>query len=290
MSTPENPTYGPCTNWISAEDVAAVCTALDSSGDPAVYDVYARQASEILWAASGRQYSGSCGPVTARPCVKSCGCWPLGLGYYGFSWDSGGWWVSGGGDGFSAVQGWVGAGGGCYSNGCCGFLSRVKLAGYPVTEIVEVLIDGNTVDPANYRLDSYKWLTYLDDPDTGQVRRWPACQNLALDDDQPGTFSVTYVHGIAPPQIGLDAAVQLACALATATEDCELPPGTQQVERQGIRIALNYPASSRRGGLPPGFSDLALVKLFLDTVNPYGLTRRSAVFTPDQQQYAQKLG
>ncbi len=290
MSTPENPTFGPCTDWITGADVAAVCTALDTSGDPAAYDEVAHTASEILWAASGRQYSGSCGPMTVRPCVKSCGCWPLGLGYYGFSWNSGGWWVSGGGDGFSAVQGWVGSGGGCYTNGCCGFLSRVKLAGYPVTEIVEVLIDGNVVDSANYRLDSNKWLTYLDDPDSGQIRRWPACQNLALDETETGTFAVTYTHGIAPPQIGLDAAVQLACALAASGGDCDLPPGTQRVDRQGIQIDLNFPASARRGGLPPGFADLPLVKLFLDTVNPYGKVRRSAVWTPDQQQYAQKMG
>ncbi len=287
MSTPENPTFGPCTNWISAEDVASVCTVL-GSGDPAAYDVYARQASEILWAASGRQYSGSCGPVTVRPCVKTCGCWPLGLGYYGFSWDTGGWWVSGGGDGFSAVQGWVGAGGGCYSNGCCGFLSRIKLAGY-ATEIVEVTISGDVIPPEDYRLDSNKWLTYLDGPN-GEVRRWPNCQNLAVGDDEPGAFAVSYIFGRQVPLIGMEAALQLACALATATEDCELPPGTQRVARQGIQIDLNYTATARRGGLPPGFADLAQVKLFLDAVNPYGKVRPSAVWTPDQQQYAQKLG
>ena len=96
MSTPEAPTFGPCADWISGADVAAVCTALDSSGDPTVYDDVAHEACEILWAASGRQYSGVCGPVTVRPCVKDCGCWGFGWGgLYDFSWNTGGWWIAG---------------------------------------------------------------------------------------------------------------------------------------------------------------------------------------------------
>ena len=63
----------------------------------------------------------------------------------------------------------VGAGG-CYQNGCCWSLSRVKLSGYPVTEIVEVTIGGDIIPAED---------------------RWPACQNLAVGDDEPGAFAVT---------------------------------------------------------------------------------------------------
>ena len=280
----------PCTVWISGEDVAAVCDALDSSGDPSVYDIVALEASEILWAASGRQFSGPCSGVVVRPCVPSCGCWGWGWGSgFGFSWDSGGWWIAGGGGGVSAVQGWLGIGGGCYRNGCCGSLSRVKLANYPVTEIEEVKIDGVVIDPSNYRLDQGKYLTYLDDAN-GNPQRWPACQNLARADTETGTFSVTYTHGVLPPQIGLDAATQLACAIANAYAECALPAGTERITRQGIQIELGLPIQNRRGELPAGFEGLSLVKIFLATVNPNGNTRRSAFWSPDNQQFATRLG
>ena len=52
MSTPEAPTFGPCSDWITGADVAAECNALDTSGDPSAYDAVAREACETLWAAS----------------------------------------------------------------------------------------------------------------------------------------------------------------------------------------------------------------------------------------------
>jgi len=152
-----------------------------------------------------------------------------------------------------------------------------------------VKINGAVIDPSNYRLDNWKYLTYLDDAQ-GNPQRWPACQNLAADDTETGTFSVTYNHGNMPPQIGLDAAVQLACALADARADCELPAGTERVTRQGIQIEMGLPSGARRGQLPPGFAGLSLVKIFLETVNPNGNTRRSAVWSPDMAQYAQRVG
>ncbi len=277
MPTPEPPTYGPCADWITAEDVAAVCTALDSSGDPSVYDTYATEASQILYAASGRQFSGVCGPVTARPCVDRCGCWVPGYGT-DFGWSSwGGYWIGGGGAGVSAVQD-------C-GYGCCGNMSRVKLSGYPVVEIVSVDIGGDTVPASDYRLDEWKFLTYLDDDD-GNHRFWPSCQALARPAGDAGTFSVTYNHGVAPPLLGQEAAVQLACALAASSAECELPPGTTQIDRQGVRIQL----ALRPGELPPAFAGLPLVKAFLATVNPHGLTRRSAVYSFDGPKYAPKFG
>ncbi len=289
MSTPETLTFGPCSNWITSEDVASSCDSLDSSGDPAVYDSAVRQACEILWAASGRQYSGACGPVTVRPCLGSCGCWGVWGGSYDFWWNVGyGYWVGGGGNGVSAVQGWD-CGDDGWQSGCCGSLSRVKLDGYPVVEINEVAIDGNVVDPADYRLDQSKFLTYLDDAD-GNARRWPSCQNLAREPGEPGTFTVTYTHGIDPPEIGKQAAVQLACHLAREAGDCELPPGTTRVARLGITVDLAVTGAQTRKTFPVGFEALSLVQLFLDTVNPHRLTRRSAAWSPDSKRYALRYG
>lgn len=270
------PGAGPCTDWISGADVAAVCSALDTSGDPSVYDGVAHTASEILWAASGRQFSGYCGPVTVRPCVPNCGCWTPGRDWQ-WSWGYG-YWLGGGGNGVSAVQDCVG------DAGCCGYLSRVKLSGYPVTAIDEVKIDGTVVDSGDYRLDGYKWLTYLEGPN-GLRRRWPSCQNLSRPDTEAGTFSVTYTHGILPPQIGLDAAVQLACALATSGA-CDLPAGASRVARQGITIEMGVD----KNGIPVGLAGLSLVQLFLNAYNPSGLRRRTAVWSPDVQRFAQRVG
>lgn len=257
--------------------MAAHCDVLESyASDPSAYDNAAHEASQILWALSGRQFNGLCGPITVRPCVRSCGCWVPGMMW---SWDLRGYWLSGGGNGVSAVQD-CGNGG-----GCCGSLSRVKLGGYPVREIEEVKINGDVIAAENYRLDSWKYLTYLDDPTTGAIQRWPACQNLALDDDQPGTFSVTYLSGVEPPQAGLDAAAELACQLAAfgVTGECDLPNGVVQIVRQGITIDMEKSARTWWTVLP-------LVASFLAAYNPNGNQRRAALYSPDISPFAQKVG
>jgi len=357
--TAPTPPQGPCSDWITGADVADRC-ALDPSygSDPAVYDHVAHVASQVLWALSGRQFTGVCS-ATVRPCAPTCSCWPvlpavspgvLGSVYWDFGGFWGGWWSGGG------------------TNGCCGCLSRVKLAGYPVIQIEEVKIDGVPVDPANYRLDGWRWLTAIDtagvavqpfavtgvnagaglvsvaggdstalfpagstitivgstgndgtytvvgsafggdteitvdgvfpsavadgtvynEGQAGQSWRWPACQNLAADDDQPGTFTVTYTFGVDPPAVGLDAAAELACMLATAIGggDCGLPPGTTKITRQGVTIDMDTLAQALRLGI----TGLPLTDLFLATVNPSGLTRRTTVFSPDAIPYAQKYG
>lgn len=281
--TAPTPELGPCSDWITGQDVAAVCGDPAYASDPSGYDAAAHAASQVLYELSGRQFSGLCGPVTVRPCVGSCGCWAPGslASWYsgGGGWWGGAYWLGGGGDGVSAVQD-CGSGG-----GCCGSLSRVKLAGYPVREIEQVTINGDVVDPTLYRLDGWKWLTYLNSPD-GSTNRWPACQNLAVGDDEDGAFAVTYVHGIDPPALGQEAAAQLACVLASFGGDCDVPPGTSQIERQGIRIEI---ATDKRG-VPISFAALPLVQLFLATYNPSGLRRRAAAWSPDIGGFAQQVG
>lgn len=200
---------------------------------------------------------------------------------YWYTGNNGWWgfWLGGGGNGVSAVQD-CGSGG-----GCCGALSRVKLQGYPVIEITEVKINGDVITADNYRLDGWKWLTYLNDAN-GDFQRWPACQNLARPDTDAGTFSVTYTHGMDPPDLGLEAAAQLACAIAATGEDCGLPAGTSRVTRLGLVIEMLKDGK----GVPISFTSIPLVQLFLSTYNPAGLRRRSAVWSPDLAPFAVKLG
>ena len=62
---------GPCSDWITGDDVAACCNVESSSG--ALFDDAADQASQLLFALSGRQFAGLC-QRTVRPACDSCFC------------------------------------------------------------------------------------------------------------------------------------------------------------------------------------------------------------------------
>lgn len=290
MSTPGVPVLGPCETWVTAAEVAACCAAADVGSDSSVLDASAVAASQVLFELSGGQFSGSCEVVAARPCADDCGCWgwllePMSPGAPQVAWGSFGWGSWPGGWGW----GWDG----CGSNRCgCGALSRATLSGYPVTEITEVKIDGVVVDPTGYRLDGWKYLTRLADPDTLEERFWPACQRLDLDDTELGTWSVSYRSGVDPPPLGIQAAAQLACQIFLAcsgSASCDLPAGVTKIDRQGITIER---APFLAWGLKQGAwaTGLSLVDLFLSSYNPAGLRRRTAVWNPDSELYAERVG
>ena len=172
----------------------------------------------------------------------------------------------------------------------------MKLAGYPVTEILEVKINGDvlpvTYDSGapQYRLDGWTWLTRMDDPAVEPSRaQWPGCQDLALDDTEAGTFSVTYAHGIAPPPLGILACEQLACEFYAAFTggDCKLPNNVTKIVRQGLTQERITPLGA---ALKTGATGIIAWDSFIAAYNPNGLRRRPAVYSPDVQQYAPRLG
>jgi len=287
------PVLGPCRTWINGADIAVLCNA-DPEADAQQLDAVAVESSMLMWELSGRQFSGLC-ERTVRPCADpQTNCWP-------YNWGQGiyPWW----GFGFGWGWGWYGPPmglGGNQSGPLCGCkpLSRVKLAGYPVREIVEVKIDGvvlpatDTNGNPNYRLDGWTWLTRMDDPtDTSATgtRRWPACQDLSLDDTQPGTFSVDYRYGNDPPPLGVEAARQFACELFAALTggECKIPDRVVKVVRQGLTQERLSPLAPQ---LRSGQTGLLAVDAFLASVNPSGLRRRPAVYSPDVMTYAPRLG
>lgn len=286
MSVP-GPVLGPCESWITGDDVAACCAL---ASNPASYDMVALEASMLLYELSGRQWSGLC-ERTVRPCRTRNACWAPWVSGNWAAWSWSGWaWVS---EQFPA-------------NLCgCSAVSKVKLAGYPVREITEVKIDGDVVDPTTYRLDGWRYLVRLDDPGPPERDRlWPSCQNLALDDDELGTWSVSYRWGVSPPPLGLSAAAELACALYQACSggECSLPSNVTRVTRQGIEIERTAALSFLSTGNPSG---LALVDAF---VAAYGggfrpemrstrggvvgarAPRRPAIWTPDVPGFPKKVG
>src|SRR5262245_13316995 len=130
---------GPCTPWITGDDVADCCNVETSSG--ALFDAVAVQASDLLFEISGRLYPGECGPRTVRPACDSCWCGfqVLSRGYVIGPWDYG----------YPLML--------C---DCCLLAcdpSLVKLAGVPVREIEEVLINGDVLPASEYALVNQRY-------------------------------------------------------------------------------------------------------------------------------------
>lgn len=291
---PNSPVLGPCSPWISGQDVAD-CTQATYNDQPWLFDTVAYEAQAALFEISGRQFSGICTRVV-RPCAQACSCWMSGPPSYGFGpfwWTSTPW----GAGGF----GWYNEAAGKYFG--CAPLSTVRLGGYPVQEIEEVLIDGVVIPEfdaisgaRNWRLDKWRDLVRMDTPPvapsaSAYPRHWPGCQNLALDADQPGTFQITYKWGADPPQIGRDAAVELANQLYLACGDgqtCSIPAGVTKIVRQGITIERGMLANWLN---PQESTGLVATDLFLQAYcGGERRGRRSAVWSPDQQQMARKVG
>jgi hypothetical protein len=294
--TPDAPTVpvtGPCSAWINGDDVANGGPPLPGIGsDTYLLDDVAYDASYILYEASGRQFPGVCTRYV-RPCRQTCACFgfspSLGLGPW--YWTSA-WW--------GGVGTWI------WRNECgdscgCGSESYISLAGYPVREILQVKIDGTVLpqyDPdsglENWRLDNRRKLLRMDQFTTdpfvvGTLSQWPICQDLALPDTQPGTYSVTYTYGTDVPNLGRQAAIQLARELWKAFNGgkCDLPTRTTRVVRAGVTIDRIVPLADM---LRTGTTGLFAIDMFIGVTNPTGMRRRPAVFSPDAQPYAKSVG
>lgn len=276
------PQPGPCTPWIDCGDIQEQCDTTDL----ALLDGIAQAAGSVLFQLSGRQFSGRC-EQTVRPHSDSCGCWPYNL-LPGLSpgapqypagaggWGPWGWWGTG--------WGWGGADCGCAS------VSSALLVGYPVREVTEVKIDGDVIDPGEYRLDEWRWLTRLDDAD-GNLQRWPGCQDLARPDTEVGTWSATYFYGQDVPIEGKYAAQQLACDIYASLNGgaCKTPERTIQQTRQGVTVQMApFVSWGRKDG--QWATGLTLVDLFLSAQNPSGLRRRPTIWSPDGVRYPSIIG
>ena len=257
---------GPCSPWITGDDVAACCNVETSSG--ALFDQAAEAASDLLFELSARIYAGECGPRTVRPWCDSCWCGYqiLSRGYVIGPWDYG----------YPLYL--------CDSCLIACSPSLIKLAGVPVREIDEVLIDGDVVDPSLYTIWNDRYLKRLDSA------HWPMAQNLTLSDTEDHTFSITYTYGADPPELGQMAAAQLGCQIYASCPDgsgeCVLPAGTTRVIQQNVveeKLAFTQWAF-QAGRWQTG---LGLVDMFLNAYNPAGIKRRPTFWRPGKRQYAQ---
>lgn len=256
--------FGPCDDW----PVRWVCDV--SAESPSATGIAVTSATRILWSLSGRQF-GTC-TTTLRPCRTDCTS----------SWPAGGWdmWSMPTTYGYGYLDGmyWYPLGcGNCDTGGCsCAAVSETRLP-TPVDHIVSVKVDGAPLVTGAYRVDNNRLLVRTDGS------QWPRCNNLNLNDDQAGTWSVTAAYGQAVPESGRVAVGELACEMLKAMrgEDCRLPAGVTQLVRQGITI--QYPDIGQL--LKDGRTGLYLTDLFLASENPNGLRSRARVYSVDRPTY-----
>lgn len=228
--------------------------------DPAVQTRASQWATDVMWAATGRQF-GVC-PVTVRPCFNEQ--WN-GLGVW---WNDGSFWP------YIWNGTWYNSGCGCFGRCCCRPLpfTQAWLPG-PVAGVSEVRVDGIVIDPASYRVDDGQWLVRQDG------ERWPTCQDYNLAAGLAGTWDVTYFRGDPVPNSVLIAAGSLACEFAKACigGECRLPGRVTQLIRQGVSISMVDVDTLLRNG----YTGLVEVDQVIRSFNPAGLTHRLRVYSPD---------
>lgn len=244
-------TGGLCAPWLSPDEMrdAGCCTAVtDDTPVDDVIEAAITAASEYLNAAVQFQFPGTCS-TTVRPCSGQDG--PFGFGgLYAFSqipfyFPDGVfplWWLG------------CGCGGGC---DCCG-PPAFSLGHIPIITVTEVKLDGVVLEEDVDYVVVGDLLARL-----GSDSTWPACQNIALPDTEPGTMSVSFTWGANPPALGVQAASDLACMIVKECGgDCK--PSERMVTRQagGTTVQLISPDGDVRTSMPRS------VKMFVDAYGP----------------------
>jgi hypothetical protein len=152
--------------------------------------------------------------------------------------------------------------------------SRVRLRGRPVTRIIAIRNkNGRLLDPSSY---------YLVDHSTIHIKAgtpWTPCN-----------VEITYAYGVPVPTAGKMAARKLAIEFArlwAGDEMCELPQRVTSVSRQGV----SYTILDNQEFIDELRTGLYEIDLFLKVVNPDNARRKSKVFsvdTPRARKYTPK--
>jgi hypothetical protein len=226
--------------------------------DDEVKDRATMLASETLRRLTGYRVGGC--PVTVRPCKASCASTAAMPFYTGGPLfphiTAGGFWVN-------SCN--------CTHDCSCAELCEVTLPA-PVGVVYAVKVDGIELDPLDYRVDGNRlvWTGISDCP-------WPICQNLALPDTEPGTFSVTYLNAWPVDTLGAYACGVLAYEYAQACSGnkCRLPNNVTSLSRQGVSMEI------ATGAFPGGFTGIREVDAFIAIWNPNAVREQTRVWSPD---------
>lgn len=203
MTTP--PSAGPCEPWATWEQVTG-CSPVDLADvDVDVQALTLEMATAMLYDLTRQRYPGIC-EVTRVVCPP-CRC-------------------------------------GSLRNCCCGPRHVIDLGSeYPVTEVSEVVIDGVALDPADYRVDDWRWLVKLS---TGP---WPTGMKPETNGDTY-RIEVTWSFGVEPPAGAQRAAALYAAYIAMTCDPaaCRTPDGAVTLVREGVTYQLKDPAEALKDG------------------------------------------
>lgn len=235
-----------CAPWTSVAEVRRCCTRIDCSTtvvpDDAIEEAI-EIATELLFAASGRQFSGIC-TEAVRPCLDcSCPC----------SWED--------------------------ICGCCKGYRKLNIGLWPIQRVVEVDIAGTILPASAYHLESYRYLVLTPVGPDYERENWPTCQKMDRPKGAPETFTITVEYGVEPPPMGVRAARELACEYISCFNEgpCRLPVGTKNIIRQGVTIDV----ADAEELATLGMFGIPSVDRFLSVYNPAKLTSSTFVWSPD---------
>lgn len=228
--------------WVTPEELD------ESSRSPFAYEA-CKIASFVLWAFSGRKYTGT-RTVTERyecPCRSGPRASLRNIQ-----------------DGLFDVEPFMTNG--AITNEGCGCADtrhhRLRLRGHPVRSVQRVVSGGEVVAPDKYQVVNFQYLQ--------------AAPGASL--DMCG-LEITYTYGAEPPTAGRRAARHLAQELAKGLngEECELPDRVTSVSRQGV----SYTILDEQSFLDDLRTGIYSVDLFLRAVNPDKARKPARVFSPD---------
>lgn len=121
---------------------------------------------------------------------------------------------------------------------CCGGADGILLRGpngMYVTDVTDVQVGGETLDPAVWRFDREAQTLWRTPPGRFPSRdaRWADC-------GQAGAFCVDATVGEAPDAWALQTAATLVCELVKSCtgEKCRIPRNAVQVSAQGVTVTL----------------------------------------------------
>lgn len=150
----------------------------------------------------------------------------------------------------------------------CDYVPSVELPG-PVGSIVSVHVDGVELPSTAYRRRGTR-LERIDG------ERWPVCQDLLAEPDEPGSFVVRYYRGAAPNALTKAAAGALAGEFYKDSlgQECRLPGNITSMNRQGESYEFDTDDVAGVGQIP-------IVAAVVRIYNPFGALAPAVVATPD---------
>jgi hypothetical protein len=240
-----------CGAWATVDDIEENDRPLLSDEQ---WPAWLLTASEILYALTGKQWSGNGCSATVmlrnQPPGPGEGAWPY-FRTWGTSAQSYWWWSFAGWSWFPRYVGLPPQ------------PMAIKLPHREVQAITAVYVDQEPFTA--YRLLESGWIERTDG------RRWT---------EYTGDTVIQYTFGCAAPESGVRAVVRLAVELVREwlqDPKCRLPKRTTSVTRQGVTVAMTDPQVF----IKQGYTGLDIVDLWIRAVNPYNRQQAATVWSPD---------